>query len=106
MDRVFAEPLFFRGEEDEKLGLYLASRMLFAFLFTFIYAKGYENRGESEGLRFGLLIWLFYTIPMTVGVWAFIKIPDYLAVSWIGIGLVENVVGGLILGTSYRAKSP
>lgn len=104
IDRFFETPTFFRVEGDEKLVPYFASRVLFVFLFTYIFAKGYENRGWSEGLRFGLLIWLFYSIPMTIGFWAFIALPDALALSWILVGLLEYISGGLVLAFLYKGK--
>jgi hypothetical protein len=55
-----------------------------------------------EGLRYGIVIWLFYSIPMTIGFWSFITMPDGLAVAWIAVGLVEYVVSGVLLGLLYR----
>jgi hypothetical protein len=57
-----------------------------------------------SGLRYGFIIWLFYSIPMTVGFWAFLRMPDNLALTWVGIGLAEYVVGGMVVGLIFRAQ--
>jgi hypothetical protein len=104
VDALYDLPEFFRPEGNEKILIYSVSRILFVSLFSYIYAKGYEGGGVGEGVRFGILIWLFYSIPMTIGFWAFIVMPDGLALAWIGVGLCEYLVGGLVLGLIYRSK--
>ena len=98
----FEDQAFFRPEGQEKLLLYFASRVLFVALFTYLFARAYGRSGWAEGLRYGIVIWLFYSIPMTVGFWAFITMPDSLAVAWIAVGFAEYTVGGLLLGLLYR----
>lgn len=98
MDRVFTDPALFRPEGEEHIAIYMASRVLFVSLFVYMYAFWYARQGRLAGLRYGLIIWLFYSVPMTVGFWSFLRMTDGLALAWIGIGLAENVAGGLVLG--------
>ncbi len=88
----------FRPEGDERIGPYLASRVLSVALFVYIFTCWYRRRGWRAGLRFGIFVWLFYSVPMTVGFWSFLRMPDDLALAWVGIGLVEYVSSGVVLG--------
>jgi hypothetical protein len=38
--------------------------VLVSLLFTYIFIKGREKKGISEGVRYGILIWLFVAVPM------------------------------------------
>ena len=104
LDPLFEEQTFFRPEGREKLVPYFASRVLFVGLFTYLFARACRRSGWVEGLRYGIVIWLFYSIPMTVGFWSFITMPDGLAVAWIAVGLAEYVVSGVLLGVLYRTS--
>jgi hypothetical protein len=105
LESALEQPAFSRAEGDEKLAIYFLSRILFVLVFTYIFVKGYEGRGPIEGLRYGLLVWLLYSIPMTVGFWAFYQMSGALALAWIGIGLVEMLGGGLTAAIVYRPFS-
>ncbi|NIP59751.1 MAG: hypothetical protein GWM92_15710 [Gemmatimonadetes bacterium] len=102
VDGAFSDPALFRGEGQEKLVPYFASRILFTGLFVWIFARGFAGRGVRGGLLYGAVIWAFYVIPMTVGFWAFLTLPDGLAVAWIGVGAAEMLAGGLVLGLLHR----
>jgi len=101
MDRSFNDPALFRPEGEEKIAIYMASRVLFVGLFVYIFAFWYTRRGWLPGLRYGFIVWLFYSVPMTVGFWSFMRLPDGLALAWIGIGLAEHEASGLVLGFLY-----
>jgi len=102
--RRFSDPAFFRPEGDQRLVVYFACRIMFVALFVYLFASRYRGRKLVEGLRFGIMMWLFYSIPMTVGFWAFIRMPDGLAVAWIVVGLAEMVAGGLVVSAVYRPR--
>lgn len=38
-----------------------------SFLFIFIFIKGYKGKGLPEGIRFGLLIGMFFCSPIIFG---------------------------------------
>jgi hypothetical protein len=40
-----------RSETEMKFGVILVAQLFFAFFFTFIFSKGYEEKGLVEGLR-------------------------------------------------------
>ena len=57
-----------------------------------------RGRGPLAGIRYGLAVWLLYSIPMAVGFWSFLKLPGVVAFSWIAFGLAELVASGVVLG--------
>jgi hypothetical protein len=94
----FDNPELFRPEGEEKVAPYMASRILFVGLFVYIFARWYPRRGRRAGLVYGLVMWLFYSVPMTVGFWSFLRLPGGLALAWVGIGLAEYASSGIVLG--------
>lgn len=102
VDRLFDDPELFRPEGEEHLLPYFASRVLFVVLFTYLFARIFPRSGVTGGLKFAVLIWLFYSVPMTVGCWAFLRMPDGLALAWTGVGLAEMLTGGAVLGMLNR----
>ncbi len=52
----------FRTEEDMNSYMWVMILMglIFSFLFTFIFAKGYEGKGVMEGVRYGIIIGFFF----------------------------------------------
>ena len=49
--------------------------VLVALLFTYIFVKGREGKGIAEGVRYGIIIWLFVSVPMSVSMWVLLPIP-------------------------------
>ena len=79
----------------------LTAQILFAFVFTFIFTKGYENKGIAEGARYGLLIGLLF-VPNHLIFYAVQPLPFNLILAWIIGGLVETILAGIILAAIYR----
>lgn len=77
-------------------GQFMCSMML-----SFIFTKGYENKGWQEGARYGFLIGLFAcshffvqyaTTPMTTTIlW-----------SWVWTGLLQYTVAGMVASWVYK----
>src|SRR5689334_2233514 len=65
----------------------VAGQLLFAFVLSFIFVKGYENKGKKEGLRFGLLIWLLF-LPCLFVQYAVSPYPGELILKWSGGSLI------------------
>ncbi len=91
-----------RAQEDVKMWMVWIADLIFAFLFCYIYTKGYEGKGWAEGLKYGLLIGLLMTIPMSMIMYAFSPIPGKLAFYWFLTGMFEYLVCGLVLGLIYK----
>jgi hypothetical protein len=79
---------------------------LVAVLFTYIFVKGRENKGLVEGIRFGILMWLFITVPMNVTWWVMLPIGWTIVLRWIVAGLLEMLVAGILVAAIYKPEAP
>jgi len=59
-----------------------------------------------EGVRFGVLIGLFTSIPMAFGTYAMMPIPGSLAWQWFIFTLVETILLGIVAAAVYRPREP
>jgi hypothetical protein len=110
-DRLPHDAALFRPEGQELWGVYMASRVLFVSMFVLLFARWFRGRGPLAGIRYGLAVWLLYSIPMTVGFWSFLKLPGVVAFSWVAFGFAELVASGVVLGWLFargtgRAPGP
>jgi heme/copper-type cytochrome/quinol oxidase subunit 2 len=80
--------------------------LLVAFLFTYIFVKGREGKGIQEGVRFGIIIGLFVTVPAGLGAWMLFPIPMGLIVKWILNGLLLNLISGILAAAIYKPAGP
>lgn len=81
--------------------------LVFGLAFACIYAQGYEE-GKSkvgQGIRYGLLVGLFYWGSHLLISVPHMPWPKRLYVYWFGIGVFETVVLGFILAMIYKPKS-
>jgi hypothetical protein len=78
---------------------------VFAYMFVFIFARGYEGRGLMEGVRYGIYITLFFNFVMAYLQFVLYGIPYSLVWSWIISGLVQNIIFGLIAAAVYKKES-
>jgi len=62
--------------------------LFFSFMFVYIFTKGYEGRGISEGARYGLLIALLMYVSGMLGQYFMYPIPLGLALIWVLYGIV------------------
>jgi uncharacterized PurR-regulated membrane protein YhhQ (DUF165 family) len=76
--------------------------VLAALLFTFIFIKGREGKGISEGVRFGIIIWLFVNVPMGVSMWVLLPIPYMFIFRALLFGLLEMLVAGILVAVIYK----
>lgn len=74
---------------------------IFAFLFGYIFTKGYEGRGIWEGARYGWWIGLLMAAPNLV-MYAVQPLPPLLIVGWSVGGLIEGTLAGMVLAAIYR----
>jgi hypothetical protein len=85
--------------------MYLMS-VLVALVFTYIFVKGREGKGIQEGVRFGIIIWLFFTVPMNHFLWVMLPIPYRIIFQWLLAGLLEMLVAGILVAVIYKPKAP
>lgn len=94
-----------RPDMKTKMWIMYLTGLLVAFLFTYIFIKGREGRGLAEGVRFGMIIWLFVAVPMSLGCWVMFPIPFKLALWWIIFSLIEYIIAGLLVAAIYKPAS-
>jgi hypothetical protein len=83
------------------MGWMVAGQLLFAFIFGYIFLKGYENKGVGEGFRYGILIGLLFA-PAQLIWYAVLPIPLTLAIGWLGGAIIEMALAGVVLAAVYR----
>ena len=78
--------------------------LVFALLFAFIYAKGYEKEkpGLGQGFRFGLYVGVMLSVLNGFGWYVILPIPLALAFYWFAAILVESIAMGTAAGLVYR----
>jgi hypothetical protein len=81
--------------------------VIWSFLFSLIYIKGYEARGGvMEGVRYGFWIGLFVAVPMAFTQYVIYPIPFFLAIQWFVFGTIQSVICGAALAMVYRSVKP
>jgi len=112
-----ANTVFMKSANESIRGLWrtdLSSRMwwmyvfgaLVALMFTYIFVKGREGKGLAEGVRFGIIIWLFMTLPMNVSMWVMLPIGWPIILRWILFGLLEMLIAGILVAAIYKPAAP
>ena len=76
--------------------------LLWCFLLVYIFSKGYESKGWTEGLRFGLIIGLFLGLPMSLGSYAVQPIPFSLALNWFIFSVIQITIDGIVTSLIYK----
>jgi hypothetical protein len=98
-------PLVFRSEASmmAMLPLMLVGSLAAMFVLAYIYAKGYEGgSGMVEGFRFGLLLALFITGFMSIGIYATFNVDGRLAMMASIATFLELLIDGTVMGLVYR----
>lgn len=84
-----------------------AGYLMFGLLFTCIFSQGYQEGSGNvgQGLRYGLLIGLFYWGTRLLVDYPYTPWPNILYFGWLAIGLFEFALLGTILGVLYKPKA-
>jgi len=83
----------------------IVTTLVFAFFFTFIFAKGYERKGIIEGIRFGIYVTFFYFFVTCFDQFIVYPIPYFVVWYWIAAGFIQSVLMGIIAAVVYKPKS-
>lgn len=108
--QVWLAPLYgatasvWRPEADmmAKMPLMFVTGAIFSLFFVYIFSRGYQGGGPAEGLRYGLVIGMFYSLPVAYENYVVLPIPYDLALKWFLAGLAGCVVLGLVAALVYR----
>jgi hypothetical protein len=92
----------FRPEGQEAHGVAMIGYIAWSLAFMFLFSRGAERRGWREGLRFGIVVWLFYFVPMVLGIFGYFAVDK----AWVGAalagGLAEALACGVVASLVYR----
>ncbi len=91
-----------RPDMDRLMWLQFVTPLFICFFFIYIFVRGYEGKGIMEGVRFGLIIWAFASIPMTYGQYMIYPLPYSLVWKWLISDLVSFLVFGVLVAVIYK----
>lgn len=94
------------AEMQANMWLMMLSSAIYLYLFCYIFTFGYQNRGVVEGLRYGLLMGLFLSVPMALDSYAVYPITGALATIWFISGVVMFAIYGAIFAAIYKPRGP
>ena len=92
----------FRAEGTENHGIAMAGYVAWSFAFSFVFARGFEKRGWLEGVRFGLIVWLLYFVPMTLGIYGYFVVGSEWTIFALISGLAESLACGSVAALVFR----
>jgi len=83
---------------------HLISQLIFAFLFCFIYSKGFEpNKGfAGQGFRYGIYLGLIVCLPLAITHYAVLAAPGKMLALQGILNFITVVIVGIILGAIYK----
>jgi hypothetical protein len=91
-----------RPEMDSLMWVQAVTALFLSFFFIYIFAKGREGKGWVEGLRYGLVIWAFLSIPSIYGQYMIYPIPYSLVLQWLLADLIVMVILGITVSLLYK----
>lgn len=101
-----SEPLksVFRSQEEMESMMWIMWLMdlIWTYFFVFFFAKGYENKGIGEGIRYGLYIGLFYSLVVAYSSYAVYPLTYSIALQWFIYGLIINVILGVVASFTFK----
>jgi len=101
-----AEPLksIFRPHEQMESMMWIMWLMdlVYTYFFCFFFAKGYENKGIGEGLRYGLYIGLFFNLVFAYSSYAIYPLPYGIVLQWFIYGLIISLIMGVVASFTFK----
>jgi hypothetical protein len=92
----------FRAEGTEKHGIAMIGYVAWSIAFSLVFARGFADRGRLAGLRFGLVIWLLYFVPMTLGIHGYFVVDAEWTICALVSGLAESLACGSVAALVLR----
>jgi hypothetical protein len=86
----------FRAEGTEHHGAAMLGYVAWAIAFSLIFSRAFEQRGWLDGVRFALLVWLLYFLPMTLGIYGYFVVDG----RWTAFALLSGLAESLACGSA------
>lgn len=93
-----------RPDMASKMWIFHVVNVFVAFFFSFIFSKGFENKGIIEGVRYGFYIGVWMSVPAAYATYAMIAIPGSMALQWLIYGIIEYIIAGIALSLVFKEK--
>lgn len=90
------------AEMQSKMWIMFITAAVWAFFYCYIFARGYEGKGIGEGVRYGVIMGIFYALPQAYDSYVVYPIPYSLALNWFLAGVVVSIVCGIVLALLYK----
>ncbi len=93
-----------RPDMMQKMWVMHIVKIVVAFMFAFIFSKGYEGKGLMEGVRYGFYIGLMLSMGFAFGSYASFRIPHQLALQWFIFAMFEYIIAGVGVALVFGKK--
>jgi hypothetical protein len=93
-----------RSDMMQKMWILHIVKVVVAFMFAFIFSKGYEGKGLMEGVRYGFYVGLMLSMGFAFGSYASFRIPYQLALQWFVYAMIEYVIAGIGVALVFGKK--
>ena len=93
------------GEAEKLMHLMILAHVLLAGAFTWIYARGVENKPWlGQGLRYGLAVACLAVIPIYIIYYVVQPVPGALACKQIVLDTILTLILGAVVAFLYRGQ--
>lgn len=89
---------------EGKMWIIWVTDLVWVFFFVFFFAKGYENKGILEGVRFGFYMGLFHSLIYAYQNYALFPLPYSLVFQWFVLGMIQALMLGIIASLLYKSR--
>ncbi len=93
-----------RPNMEKLMWIMNVGKLLFSFLFVYIFIKGYENKGILEGIRFGIIMGLLMHGLGSTAQYVVYPVPGSLALKWFIFGMIQYIIFGIAVSLIYKPK--
>ena len=91
-----------RPDMDRLMWVQWVTACFYCFFFVYIFARGYEGRGIMEGVRYGLVIWGFMSIPVIYNQYMVYPLTYSLVLQWLFYDLIMVIISGILVALIYK----
>lgn len=93
------------AEMDSMMWMMMVGGAVSLLFFCYIFTLGYEGKGVMEGVRYGTLIGIMVSIPMSVDHYVIYPLTGELAVIWFITGVVGFIIAGAVFAAIYKPSA-
>ncbi|HZD54347.1 MAG TPA: hypothetical protein VE175_14960 [Woeseiaceae bacterium] len=94
-----------RAEMREMIWMLYVSSAIYLYLFCQLFAVASRGKGVTEGVRFGLLLGLFLSVPASINSYVVYPITPAIAAIWFMTGVISFMIAGAIFAAIYRPSA-